>query len=173
MPYIKGESRGQLTLLPESLEDYVTEDNPVRVIDAFVDGLDIKSMGFTKHTPSKDGRPGYDPRDMLKLYMYGYLNKIRSSRKLRTECSRNVELMWLLGKLVPDFRCIADFRKDNAEAIKKVFREFTILCNKLNLIGKELIAIDGSKFKAVNSKDNNFTKGKLTDRITWIDEKIF
>lgn len=172
MPYIKGESRGQLTLLPESLEDYVTEDNPVRVIDAFVDGLDIKSMGFTKHTPSKDGRPGYDPRDMLKLYMYGYLNKIRSSRKLRTECSRNVELMWLLGKLVPDFRCIADFRKDNAEAIKKVFREFTILCNKLNLIGKELIAIDGSKFKAVNSKDNNFTKGKLTDRITWIDEKI-
>ena len=172
MPYIKGESRGQLTLLPESLEDYVTEDNPVRVIDAFVDGLDIKSMGFTKHTPSKDGRPGYDPRDMLKLYMYGYLNKIRSSRRLRTECSRNVELMWLLGKLVPDFRCIADFRKDNAEAIKKVFREFTILCNKLNLIGKELIAIDGSKFKAVNSKDNNFTKGKLTDRITWIDEKI-
>lgn len=172
MPYIKGESRGQLTLLPESLEDYVTEDNPVRVIDAFVDGLDIKSMGFKKHTPSKDGRPGYDPRDMLKLYMYGYLNKIRSSRKLRTECSRNVELMWLLGKLVPDFRCIADFRKDNAEAIKKVFREFTILCNKLNLIGKELIAIDGSKFKAVNSKDNNFTKGKLTDRITWIDEKI-
>ena len=172
MPYIKGESRGQLTLLPESLEDYVSEDNPVRVIDAFVDGLDIKSMGFTKHTPSKDGRPGYDPRDMLKLYMYGYLNKIRSSRKLRTECSRNVELMWLLGKLVPDFRCIADFRKDNAEAIKKVFREFTILCNKLNLIGKELIAIDGSKFKAVNSKDNNFTKGKLTDRITWIDEKI-
>lgn len=172
MPYIKGESRGQLTLLPESLEDYVTEDNPVRVIDAFVDGLDIKSMGFTKHTPSKDGRPGYDPRDMLKLYMYGYLNKIRSSRKLRTECSRNVELMWLLGKLVPDFRCIADFRKDNAEAMKKVFREFTILCNKLNLIGKELIAIDGSKFKAVNSKDNNFTKGKLTDRITWIDEKI-
>ena len=172
MPYIKGERRGQLTLLPESLEDYVTEDNPVRVIDAFVDGLDIKSMGFTKHTPSKDGRPGYDPRDMLKLYMYGYLNKIRSSRKLRTECSRNVELMWLLGKLVPDFRCIADFRKDNAEAIKKVFREFNILCNKLNLIGKELIAIDGSKFKAVNSKDNNFTKGKLTDRITWIDEKI-
>ena len=172
MPYIKGESRGQLTLMPESLDDYVSEENPVRVIDAFVNKLDIKSMGFTKHTPAKDGRPGYDPRDMLKLYIYGYLNKIRSSRRLQTECSRNVELMWLLGKLVPDFRCIADFRKDNAEAIKKVFREFTILCNELNLIGKDLIAIDGSKFKAVNSKDNNFTKGKLTDRITWIDEKI-
>lgn len=172
MPYIKGESRGQLTLLPESLEDYVTEENPVRVIDAFVNKLDIKSMGFIKHTPSKDGRPGYDPRDMLKLYIYGYLNKIRSSRRLRTECSRNVELMWLLGKLVPDFRCIADFRKDNAESIKLVFREFTVLCNKLNLIGKDLVAIDGSKFKAVNSKDNNFTKGKLTDRISWIDEKI-
>lgn len=172
MPYIKGESRGQLTLMPESLDDYVSEENPVRVIDAFVNKLDIKSMGFTKHTPAKDGRPGYDPRDMLKLYIYGYLNKIRSSRRLQTECSRNVELMWLLGKLVPDFRCIADFRKDNAEAIKKVFREFTILCNELNLIGKDLIAIDGSKFKAVNSKDNNFTKGKLEDRIIWIDEKI-
>ena len=172
MPYIKGANRGQLTLMPESLEDYVTEENPVRVIDAFVNKLDIKSMGFIKHTPSKDGRPGYDPRDMLKLYIYGYLNKIRSSRRLQTECSRNVELMWLLGKLVPDFRCIADFRKDNAESIKLVFHEFTILCNELNLIGKDLIVIDGSKFKAVNSKENNFTTDKLLDRITWIDEKI-
>lgn len=172
MPYIKGECRSQLTLFPESLDDYVTEENPIRVIDAFVEGLDIKSIGFKNHTASKEGRPGYDPRDMLKLYIYGYLNKIRSSRRLQTECSRNIELMWLLGKLVPDFRCIADFRKDNAVALKKVFREFTILCNKLNLIGRELIAIDGSKFKAVNSKDNNYTKDKLADRISWIDEKI-
>jgi len=172
MPYIKGESRGQITLLPESLEDYVTEENPVRVVDAFVDKLDILGMGFDRATPAREGRSGYDPRDMLKLYIYGYLNKIRSSRKLQTECTRNIELMWLLSKLVPDFRCIADFRKDNAKAIKLVFREFVKLCGKLNLLSKELIAIDGSKFKAVNSKERNFSAGKLNDRIRFIDEKL-
>ena len=117
MPYIKGVSRGQITLLPESLDDYVTEDNPVRVIDAFINKIDLLEMDFERATPSDEGRPGYDPRDMLKLYIYGYFNKIRSSRKLRTECARNVELMWLLSKLVPDFCCIADFRKNNAKAM--------------------------------------------------------
>ncbi len=172
MPYINGENRDQIVILPESLDDYVSEDNPVRVVDAFVDKLDVIGMNFDRATPAHEGRPGYDPRDMLKLYIYGYLNKIRSSRKLQTECTRNVELMWLLSKLVPDFRCIADFRKDNAKSIKLVFREFVKVCDNLDLLSKELIAIDGSKFKAVNSKDRNFTHGKLDDRIKWIDEKL-
>lgn len=172
MPYIKGENRNQLTLFPASLDNYVPEDSYVRVIDAFVDSLDMETLNFKRHTASSDGRPGYDPRDMLKLYIYGYYNKIRSSRRLQTECARNVELMFLLCRLVPDFRCIADFRKDNAEAIKLVFREFTRFCDKCNILGKELFAIDGSKFKAVNSKDRNFTKDKLSDRINRIDEKL-
>ena len=172
MAYIKGENRGQVTLFPASVEEYICEDSYVRVIDAFVEKLDLESMGIQRHRPAKEGRPGYDPRDMLKLYMYGYFNKIRSSRKLQTECRRNIELMWLLGKLVPDFRCIADFRKENAKAIKLVFREFVKLCDKLGLLGKTDIVIDGSKFKAVNSKERNYTKGKLSDRILWIDEKI-
>jgi transposase len=172
MPYIKGVSRGQITLLPESLDDYVAEDNPVRVIDAFINKLDLLEMEFERATPSDEGRPGYDPRDMLKLYIYGYFNKIRSSRKLRIECARNVELMWLLSKLVPDFRCIADFRKNNAKAIKLVFREFVRLCGKLDLLSREQIVIDGSKFKAVNSKKRNFSSGKLIDRIRRIDEKL-
>ena len=136
MPYIKGENKGQITLFPASVEEYICEDSYVRVIDAFVEKLDLESMGVQRHRPAKEGRPGYDPRDMLKLYMYGYFNKIRSSRKLQTECRRNIELMWLLGKLVPDFRCIADFRKENAKAIKLVFREFVKLCDKLGLLGK-------------------------------------
>ena len=172
MPYIKGENRNQLTLFPASIDNYVPEDSYVRVIDAFVDSLDMETLNFKRHIASSDGRPGYDPRDMLKLYIYGYYNKIRSSRRLQTECARNVELMFLLCRLVPDFRCIADFRKDNAEAIKLVFREFTRFCDKCNILGKKLFAIDGSKFKAVNSKDRNFTKGKLSDRIKWIDEKL-
>lgn len=172
MPYIKGENRNQLTLFPTNLDEYVPEDSYVRVIDAFVDSLDMETLNFKRHTASSGGRPGYDPRDMLKLYIYGYYNKIRSSRRLQTECARNVELMFLLCRLVPDFRCIADFRKDNAEAIKLVFREFTRFCDKCNILGKELFAIDGSKFKAVNSKDRNFTKDKLSDRINRIDEKL-
>ena len=172
MSYIKGENRGQITLFPASIEEYICEDSYVRVIDAFVEKLDLESMGVQRHRPAKEGRPGYDPRDMIKLYIYGYFNKIRSSRRLQTECGRNVELMWLLGKIVPDFRCIADFRKENAKAIKLVFREFVKLCDKLELLGKADIVIDGSKFKAVNSKERNYTKGKLSDRILWIDEKI-
>jgi len=172
MPYIKGESRVQITMFPESLEGYVSDDNPVRVVDAFVNKLDILKMDFDRATAAIEGRPGYDPRDMLKLYIYGYLNKIRSSRKLQTECTRNIELMWLLAKLVPDFRYISDFRKENAKSIKLVFREFVNVCDRLNLLSKELIAIDGSKFKAVNSKERNFSVGKLGDRIRFIDEKL-
>jgi len=172
MPYIKGENREQITFLPESFDDYISDENPVRIVDAFVNRLDIKSMGFTRHTPSKDGRPGYDPRDMLKLYIYGYYNKIRSSRKLQTECTRNIEVMWLLSKIVPDFRCIADFRKDNAKAIKKVFCEFVKFCNNLELIDNNLIVVDGSKFKAVNSRNNNHNVNSLNERIKKIEEKI-
>ncbi len=172
MPYIKGENRNQITLFPMILDEYISEESYVRVIDAFIEKLDMEKIDILHHTAASKGRPGYDPRDMLKLYLYGYFNKIRSSRKLQTECGRNIELMWLLGKIVPDFRCIADFRKDNAKAIKLVFREFVKLCDKLNLLGKTDIVIDGSKFKAVNSKDRNFTKGNLNDRISWIDEKI-
>ena len=172
MPYIKGENRGQFTLMPESLDDYISEENPVRVIDAFVNKIDIKRMGFIRHTPSKEGRPGYDPRDMLKLYIYGYFNKIRSSRRLQTECSRNIEVMWLLSKLVPDFRCIADFRKDNSAAIKKVFCEFVKLCNGFELIDRNLMVVDGSKFKAVNSRNNNYNVDSLNEKIKKIENKI-
>jgi len=126
MAYIKGNSRNQVTLLPDCLDDYVSADNYVRVVDAFVDSLDVAALGF-KAEPAIEGRPGYDPRDMLKLYIYGYINKIRSSRRLQTEAGRNLELMWLLGKIMPDFRCIADFRKNNAKAVKRVFREFVKL----------------------------------------------
>src|SRR5215469_9424735 len=171
MAYIKGISRDQITLMPDCLEDYVSEDNAVRVIDAFVEHLDIAALGF-KAVPAIEGRPGYNPRDMLKLYVYGYNNKIRSSRRLQTEAGRNVELMWLIGKLVPDFRCIADFRKDNAKAIKKVFREFVILCNKAGLLSNEAVAIDGSKFRAVNSDNNCYVKSNVEKLIAQTDEKI-
>lgn len=171
MAYIKGESRNQITLMPESLEDYVSEDNSVRVIDAFVEHLDIAALGF-KAASAVEGRPGYDPRDMLKLYIYGYNNKIRSSRKLQTEAGRNVELMWLLGKIVPDFRCISDFRKDNAKAIKKVFREFVMLCNKAGLLSHESAVIDGSKFRAVNSDNNCYVKSNVEKLIAQADERI-
>jgi len=171
MAYIKGESRYQITLIPDCLEDYVTADNPVRVIDAFVDRLDVAAQGF-KAEPAVEGRPGYDPRDMLKLYIYGYNNKIRSSRRLQTEARRNLELMWLLGKIVPDFRCIADFRKDNAKAIKAVFREFVALCNKAGLLSHETVVIDGSKFRAVNSDNNCYVRKNVEKRIEEADKRI-
>jgi len=171
MGYIKGENRYQITLMPDCLEDYVTADNPVRVIDAFVDRLDVAAQGF-KAEPAVEGRPGYDPRDMLKLYIYGYNNKIRSSRRLQTEAGRNLELMWLLGKIVPDFRCIADFRKDNAKAIKAVFREFVVLCNKAGLLSHETVVIDGSKFRAVNSDNNCYVKKNVEKRIEEADKRI-
>lgn len=172
MSYIEGESRNQSLLFPEILDDYITQDNLVRFIDAFVDGFKMEEMGFTHSTPEGTGRPPYDPRDLLKLYVYGYINGIRSSRKLERESGRNVEVMWLLRKLRPDFKTIADFRKENRKAFKGVFRQFTLLCKEMDLLGGELIAIDGSKFKAVNSSDRNFSQTKLQKRIKEIEEKI-
>jgi transposase len=171
MAYIKGISRDQITIMPDCLEDYVTAENPVRVVDAFVDQLDIAALGF-KAKPAEEGRPGYDPRDMIKLYIYGYNNKIRSSRRLQREAGRNLELMWLLGKLVPDFRCISDFRKDNAKAIKAVFREFVKLCDRAGLLSHETVVIDGSKFRAVNSDNNCYVKVNVEKLIAQADEKI-
>ena len=172
MRYIQGQSRNQLTFLPECLEDSIGEDNPVRVIDAFVDGLDLDLAGFNRTAPARTGRPAYDPRILLKLYVYGYFNRIRSSRKLMTECTRNIELFYLLGRLTPDFRTISDFRKDNAKALKKVFNAFVKLCLKLELYQKELLAIDGSKFRAVNSKDNTYNAEILKKKLKRIDEHI-
>lgn len=172
MAYVEGVNRDQITLFPEAIDDYITEDNPVRFIDAFVGGLDLSEHGFKYSDTNPTGRPPYNPADLLKLYIYGYLNRIRSSRKLEQETIRNVELMWLLCKLSPDFKTIADFRKDNRKAFKKVFREFTLLCRKLKLFGGELIAVDGSKFRAVNSSQRNFTEKKLQKALKAIDEKI-
>ena len=172
MKYVEGQDREQMTLLPDCVEDYIGEDNPVRVIDAFVDGLDLEALGIKRATPNEMGRPSYDPRDLLKLYVYGYFNRIRSSRRLMTECRRNVELFYLLGKLTPDFRTISDFRKDNARALKNVFRAFVKLCMKLGFYQKELLAVDGSKFRAVNSKDNCYNAEILQKKLARIDEHI-
>ena len=170
MTYIKGQSRKQIILLPDCIDDLIGQDNPVRVIDAFVDSLNIEEAGFQRSKPNITGRPAYDPRDLLKLYVYGYFNKIRSSRRLMMECSRNVELFYLLNRLIPDFRTISDFRKDNARAIRNVFRAFVKLFLKLNLYQKELLAIDGSKFRAVNSKQHSsFNKGTLEKKLARID----
>ncbi len=172
MGYITGEDRDQINLLPNSIDEYITNENPVRVIDAFVESLDMESMEFVRATPKNTGRPGYNPKDLLKLYIYGYMNRIRSSRRLETEAARNLEIIWLLNSLKPDFKTIADFRKDNKIAIKQVFKQFNLLCNDWNLFGKELVAIDGSKFKADNSKKKNFNKQKLDRHLKYIDEKI-
>jgi transposase len=169
--FIQGENRNQATLFPERLDDYIAEENDVRFIDYFVDDLNKSGLGF-RTEPSALGRLAYDPSMMLKLYIYGYMNRIQSSRRLERECQRNVELMWLTGKLAPDFKTIADFRKDNGEAIRLVCREFVMLCRKLKLFTNALVAIDGSKFKAVNSKDNNLTKAKLKARLRQIDQSI-
>ena len=170
--FIEGFDRSQTTLFPASLEDYVTEDNPVRAIDAFVDGLDLRKLGFTSIDPLETGRPGYHPATMLKLYIYGYLNRIPSSRRLERECQRNLELIWLTGKLAPDFKTIADFRKDFGEPIRKVGQAFVAICRKLDLLSKASVAIDGSKFKAVNARDKNFTQAKMKRRLERIDESI-
>ncbi len=172
MKYVEGQDREQKTLLPDCIEDYIGEDNPARVIDAFVDGLDLAAIGVQRAEPNETGRPSYDPRDLLKLYVYGYFNRIRSSRRLMAECGRNVELFYLLGKLRPDFRTIADFRKDNAKALKNVFRAFVKLCMKLGLYQKELLAVDGSKFRAVNSKDNCYNAEILQKKLERIDAHI-
>ena len=171
MKYIQGKDRLQKTMFPDLIDDYIEDGNPVRFIDAFVNSLNLKDLGF-KYSDSNNGRPPYNPTDILKLYIYGYFNKIRSSRKLETETKRNIELMWLLNKLSPDHKTISRFRKDNATVLKNVFRSFVDLCLELKLYGKELIAIDGSKFKAVNSVDNNFSDKKLTFRIKRIDEQL-
>jgi len=172
MPYVKGVDRNQTTLFPESIEDYITSDNPVRVIDVYVEQLDMGALNFNFATAPTVGRPPYDPRIMLKLYLYGYLNQVRSSRRLEHEAKRNVELLWLLEKQAPDFKTIADFRKNNKQALKEIFKDFVRLCKEWDLFGKETLAIDGSKFKASNSKKNNFSKKKIERHKKYIDEKI-
>jgi transposase len=169
--FIQGEDRSQATLFPERLDDYVAEDSSVRVIDVFIDELDLSSMGF-KTQPNDTGRPAYHPTTMLKLFVYGYLNRVHSSRRLEREAQRNVELMWLTGRLAPDFKTIADFRKDNGVPIRLVCRQFVILCRNLNLFANAFVAIDGSKFKAVNNRDRNFTRAKMKRRIAEADATI-
>ena len=170
--FIQGEHRGQGTLLPESLDDYVSDTNPVRVVDVFVDELDLVNLGFEGAIPADTGRPAYHPAILLKIYIYGYLNRIRSSRRLEREAQRNVELMWLTGRLMPDFKTIANFRKDNSKAIRGVCRQFVVLCQQLGLFGEHLVAIDGSKFKAANNRDRNFTSAKLKRRMEEIESSI-
>jgi len=170
--FIEGEDRGQGTLLPELLDDYVAENNPVRVVDVFVDELDLGELGFERVQPAKTGRPAYHPAVLLKLYIYGYLNRIQSSRRLEREAQRNVELMWLTQRLTPDFKTIANFRKDNGKAIRAVCRQFIVLCQQLDLFADAVVAIDGSKFKAVNSSDRNFTQAKLKRRMEEIEANI-
>ena len=172
MTHISGFDRSQLLLLPEAVDDYVGADNPVRFIDAFVDGLDLAAAGFARVAPKTTGRPGYAPGDLLKLYIYGYLNRVRSSRRLEAECHRNIEVIWLLRTLKPDFKTIADFRADNRAAFKAVFRQFTLLCKRLDLFGRELLAVDGTRIKAVNNKDRNFTRNSLEKFIEAADERL-
>src|SRR5437660_5544869 len=172
MTHIFGFERSQLLLLPETVDDYVGVDNPVRFIDAFVDELDLAAAGFVRAEAKATGRPGYAPADLLKLYIYGYLNRVRSSRRLEAECHRNIEVIWLLRSLKPDFKTIADFRSDNRAAFKKVFRDFVILCRRLDLFGRELLAVDGTRIKAVNNKDRNLTTGSLQKFIEAIDKKL-
>ncbi len=163
--FIEGENRFQSTLFPESLEDYIAKDNSIRIVDAFVDKLNLKELGFDRAEPSDTGRPGYLPATMLKIYIYGYLNRIQSSRRLERESYRNVELIWLTGRLMPSFKTIADFRKDNRKAIRRVCTEFVGVCRELELFSATLVAIDGSKFKAVNSRDKNFTQKSVKRRL--------
>src|SRR5438552_11098512 len=159
--FIEGQDRAQITLLPECLDDYIAEDNPVRVVEAFVDQLDLAALGFEGVDWAATGRPSYHPSALLKIYIYGYLNRIQSSRRLERETRRNVELMWLTGRLMPDFKTIANFRKDNGPAIRNVCRQFIVLCRRLDLFSQAIVAIDGSKFKAVNNRDKNFTRAKM------------
>jgi len=170
--FIQGEHRTQGTLLPEHLDDYITEHNPVRVVDVFVDELDLVKLGFGGVVPAETGRPSYHPAMLLKIYIYGYLNRIQSSRRLEREAQRNVELMWLTGRLAPDFKTISDFRKDNGKAIRNASREFVMLCKKLDLFSDALVTIDGSKFKAVNNRDRNFTQDKMQRRMKEIETSI-
>jgi transposase len=170
--FIEGECRTQTTLLPESIDDYITDTNPVRIVDVFVDELDLGKLGFEGIKPAATGRPAYHPAILLKIYIYGYLNRIQSSRRLEKEAQRNVELMWLTERLAPDFKTIARFRQENGKAIRSVCRQFIVLCQKLGLFAESLVAIDGSKFKAVNNRDRNFTSAKLQRRMKEIESSI-
>jgi transposase len=172
MTHIAGHDRSQTLLLPESLDDYVGPENPVRFIEAFVDGLDLTTAGFIRVDPKRTGRPGYDPANLLKLYIYGYLNRVRSSRRLEAETHRNIEVIWLLRHLKPDFKTIADFRRDNRTAFRPIFRQFVLLCRQMDLFGKELLAVDGTRIKAVNNKDRNFTRASLSSFIELADAKL-
>lgn len=170
--FVEGENRSQSTLFPECLDDYIAEDNPVRAIEVFVDELDLARLGFEGMQPEVTGRPAYHPATLLKIYLYGYLNRVQSSRRLERETQRNVELIWLTGRLTPDFKTIADFRRDNGPAIRNVCREFIVLCRELELFSEAIVAIDGSKFKAVNNRDKNFTDRKLEARMQQLEESI-
>lgn len=166
--FIEEASRTQVSLLPECLDDFITEDNPIRVVEQ----LDLTALEFGGVVPAATGRPSYHPAVLLKIYLYGYLNRIQSSRRLERECQRNLELMWLSGRLAPDFKTIADFRRDNGKAIRNVCRQFVVLCRQLDLFSQSLVAIDGSKFKAVNNRDRNFTQAKLCARMEQIEKSI-
>src|SRR5271168_1316849 len=170
--FVEEADRGQRTLLPECLDDFIDESNPVRVIDVFVDALDLAEMRFEGVDPEATGRPSYHPSVLLKLYIYGYLNRVQSSRRLEHEAGRNVEVMWLMGRLAPDHKTIADFRKDNGGAIRKVCAQFIALCRAMGLLTQASIAIDGSKFKAVNNRDKNFTRAKMERRMAQIEESV-
>src|SRR6202040_971235 len=170
--FVAGLDRGQTTLLPECLEDWVDENNSVRAVDVFVDALDLRDLGFEGVDAAGIGRPSYCPGVLLKLYIYGYLNRVQSSRRLEREAGRNLEVMWLTGRLAPDHKTIADFRKDNGQAIKKVCAQFVELCRRMGLLEKPSVAIDGSKFKAVNNRDRNFTRAKVEKRRTQLEESV-
>jgi transposase len=172
MKHIEGIDRNQITLMPDAIEDYISDDNPVRFLDIYVDHLDLKDLGFPRVEPEARGRPPYHPGDLLRLYLYGYLFAIRSSRALEREANRNLEVIWLLKRLAPDFKTIADFRKDNGQAIHNLCRDFIQFCKREGLFGGELVALDGSKFKASNARDRNFSRAKLKDRMKELDEKI-
>src|SRR5258705_5855433 len=170
--FVEGEDRLQGALLPHCLDDYVTENNPVRVIEAFIDELDLATLGFDGVVAETTGRPAYHPATLLKIYLYGYLNRIPSSRRLERETQRNIEMMWLTGRLIPDFKTIADFRRDNGPAIRAVCTQFVTLCRQLNVFTKAIVAIDGSKFKAVNNRDKNFTTAKVEKRMQQVEASI-
>ena len=170
--FVEGEDRSQSWLLPNSLEDYVSPDNPVRVVEAFIDELDFGSLGFSGVEPAATGRPGYHPATLLKIYLYGYLNRVQSSRRLEREAQRNIELMWLTKRLAPDFKTISNFRRDNGLAIRATCRQFVMLCRNLGLFAHAMTAIDGSKFKAVNNRDRNYTAAKVVKRIEQVEASI-
>ena len=170
--FVEGAQRSQTTLLPECLDDFIAEDNPVRIVDAFVEELELASLGFDGTMPASTGRPSYHPAVLLKIYIYGYLNRIPSSRRLERECQRNIEMMWLTGRLAPDFKTIADFRRDSGPAIRAACAQFVVLCRQFNLFTRTIVAIDGSKFKAVNNRDKNFTVAKVAKRIEQVEASI-